>query len=256
VQVGLIEYAVGVVNDARALTEMTSLLSLDASGPVETLHSFFTSFDIFSQLEISGFGFFFDSGPIVQLESGAFVRVDVIGPMDNQKVVLAADPQLGIAAPIEQGAVVYDPAHPTSLNIGRVRILTAPYTSLTQPPFDPLPALSYDTFCFDFTPEVGAATILSTAWVCTLQPGSPAIDTVPQARVLYTWVATQVYTRSPLDNMVQPWSGQFSVALIGVFPILAIGGTYQLQATVQLSDGRVLQATSTVLCSATAISVH
>jgi hypothetical protein len=37
---------------------------------------------------------------------------------------------------------------------------------------------------FDFTADVGAATIVSTTWTCTLAPFQTAVDPAPQSRIL------------------------------------------------------------------------
>ena len=35
-------------------------------------------------------------------------------------------------------------------------------------PFDPIEVGEVDNFAFDFTADMGAATIVSTSWICTL----------------------------------------------------------------------------------------
>jgi hypothetical protein len=116
-------------------------------------------------------------------------------------------------------------------------------------PFDPIEVGEIDNFAFDFTADVGAATIASTSWTCTMAPYQTAIDPSPQSRVLSTAVATMVQVRPPLSGSLQTKSGFFSVASIGNMPASAVGGTYIVEATVVLSDGRTLKLNSTVLCA-------
>src|SRR5690242_3194595 len=115
-------------------------------------------------------------------------------------------------------------------------------------PFSPIEVGETDYFAFDFTPDAGAATILSTDWTCALSPYETAIDTMAQSRVLSTSPQTVVQTRSPIGDSLQTRTGAFSVGLIGGMPVTAAGGTYILEATVNLSDGRVLKLNSTVQC--------
>jgi hypothetical protein len=58
-----------------------------------------------------------------------------------------------------------------------------------------------------------------------------------------------IQVRSPLDGSLQTLTGSFSVASVGGMPISAVGGTYILEATANLSDGRILKLNSTVLCT-------
>jgi hypothetical protein len=51
-----------------------------------------------------------------------------------------------------------------------------------------------------------------------------------------------------MDGSLQTRMGSFSVGCIGGMPISAAGGTYILEATVNLSDGRVLKLNATVQC--------
>jgi hypothetical protein len=115
-------------------------------------------------------------------------------------------------------------------------------------PFTPIEIGETDYFAFDFTPDVGAATIVSTTWSCALGPYETAIDPMPQSRILSVSSETVVQTRSLTDGSLQTRTGSFSVGLIGAMPISATGGTYILEATVNLSDGRVLKLNSTVQC--------
>ena len=115
-------------------------------------------------------------------------------------------------------------------------------------PFDPIEVGELDYFAFDFTPDVGAATIVSTSWTCALGPYETAIDPTPQSRVLSASPQTALQVRSPMDGSLQTRTGSFSVAWIGGMPVSAAGGNYILEATANLSDGRVLKLNSTVQC--------
>jgi hypothetical protein len=115
-------------------------------------------------------------------------------------------------------------------------------------PFDPIEVGEIDNFVFDFTADMGAATIKSTSWTCALAPYQTATDPAPQSRVLSVSPQTAIQIRSPIDGSLQMRLGFFSVALIGGMPISAAGGTYILEATANLSDGRVLNLDATVQC--------
>src|ERR1700739_210543 len=108
-------------------------------------------------------------------------------------------------------------------------------------PFDPIEIGEIDNFAFDFTADMGAATMVSTSWSCALAPFQTATDPVPQSRVLSVSSQTAIQLRSPIDGSLQTRTGFFSVASIGGMPITAAGGTYILEASAALSDGRVLK---------------
>jgi hypothetical protein len=95
---------------------------------------------------------------------------------------------------------------------------------------------------------MGAATLVSTDWTCALAPFQTATDSAPQSRVLSVSTQTTIQVRAPTDGSLQTRTGFFSVATIGGMPTTAAGGTYILEATAALSDGRVLKLNSTVLC--------
>jgi hypothetical protein len=116
-------------------------------------------------------------------------------------------------------------------------------------PFDPIEVGEIDNFAFDFTADVGAATMVSTSWSCSLAPFQTATDPIPQSRVLSVLTQTAIQLRTPTDRSLQTRTGFFSVASIGGMPITAAGGTYILEASAVLSDGRVLKLNSTVLCT-------
>jgi hypothetical protein len=120
-------------------------------------------------------------------------------------------------------------------------------------PFDPLAPGEYDNFGFDFTADMGGATIVSTNWTCALKPLQNAVDPAPQAHVVVAYVQTQIGSGlGPLVLVAAPPSalavagaavvltGAFSVARVGGFVPSQSGATYQLEATVVTSDGRTL----------------
>ena len=115
-------------------------------------------------------------------------------------------------------------------------------------PFDPTEVGEVDYFAFDFTPDIGAATIVSTNWTCALGPYETAIDPTPQSRALSASSQTAFQVRSPIDGSLQTRTGAFSVGWVGGMPVSAAGGTYILEATANLSDGRVLKLNATVQC--------
>ena len=114
-------------------------------------------------------------------------------------------------------------------------------------PFDPIEIGEIDSFAFDFTADMGAATMVSTNWTCAVAPFETATDPVPQSRVLSVSTQTAIQLRTPIDGLLQTRTGFFSVASIGGMPITAAGGTYILEASAALSDGRVLKLDATVL---------
>jgi hypothetical protein len=117
-------------------------------------------------------------------------------------------------------------------------------------PFDPIEVGEIDNFAFDFTADMGASSIVSTSWTCALAPYQTATDPTPQSRVLADSARTTIEERSPIDGSLQMRNGFFSVASIGGMPSSAAGGTYILEASAVLDDGRVLKLNATVLCAA------
>jgi hypothetical protein len=115
-------------------------------------------------------------------------------------------------------------------------------------PFDNIEVGEYDNFAFDFSADMGAATMLSTNWTCALAPLQPATDVNPQLRVISASVQTTIQVLS--GGVLRPVQGNFSVARIGGMPASAAGGVYVLEATANLSDGRILKLNSTVACMA------
>jgi len=114
--------------------------------------------------------------------------------------------------------------------------------------FDPIEIGEIDNFAFDFTADIGAATMVSTSWTCALAPFQTATDPAPQSRVLSVSTQTSIQVRGPVDGSLQTRTGLFSVASIGNMPTTAAGGTYILEASAALSDGRVLKLNAAVLC--------
>ena len=114
--------------------------------------------------------------------------------------------------------------------------------------FDPIEIGEIDNFVFEFTADVGSAAITSTSWTCAPAPFQTGVDEMPQARILGSKPATVIQLRSPIDGSLQTKTGYYSVATIGGMPASAVGVTYVLEATVNLSDGRVLKLSSTLLC--------
>ena len=106
-----------------------------------------------------------------------------------------------------------------------------------------------DDFAFDFSPNMGIATMLSTSWICFLAKLQTVVDPNPQSRVISASVQTTIQIRGN-DGILRPVDGAFSVARIGGMPASAAGGVYVLEATANLSDGRVLKLNSTVACVA------
>ncbi len=115
-------------------------------------------------------------------------------------------------------------------------------------PFDPIEVGEIDNFAFDFTADMGASTIVSTTWICAMAPYQTATDPAPQSRVLAVSIQNAIQIRSPTDGSPLTRSGWFSVGLIGGMPVTAAGGTYILEATANLSDGRVLKLNAAVQC--------
>lgn len=102
----------------------------------------------------------------------------------------------------------------------------------------------------DFTPDAGAAVGQTTSWTCALAPGqSPSVDPSPQARVISAGVQTQIVVRDKLTELPLTRTGVFSVALLGGFPTTADGSTYIVEATISLSDGRILKLSAVLPCS-------
>jgi hypothetical protein len=115
--------------------------------------------------------------------------------------------------------------------------------------FDPIEIGEIDLFAFDFTPDIGTATIESSTWRCGLAPHQRATDPTPQSRILSVSTQPGIQLRSPLDGSLQTRQGAFSTALIGGMPLSAAGATYIVEATANLSDGRVLKLNTTLQCT-------
>ncbi len=118
--------------------------------------------------------------------------------------------------------------------------------------FDPIEVGETDNFVFDFTNEMGSAFIVSTSWTCGLAPYQTITDPNPQSHIMAAQPLAAVQVRSSLDpSQLITKTGSFSVALIGGFTISQASGTYVLEATANLSDGRTLKLNSTVIVKST-----
>jgi hypothetical protein len=115
-------------------------------------------------------------------------------------------------------------------------------------PFDPIEIGEIDLFAFDFTPDIGTAAIESTTWMCCLAPHQTATDPTPQSRILSVSAQSAILLRSPVDGSLQTRQGAFSTAVIGGLPLSAAGATYIVEATANLSDGRVLKLNAALQC--------
>jgi hypothetical protein len=114
-------------------------------------------------------------------------------------------------------------------------------------PFDPIRPGEIDNFSFDFTPDIGTSFISSTSWVCTYTPKGTSTDSSPQARVMSTTFLTTIRRRLS-DGSLEILTGNFSVSEFGNAPTSAVGGTYLVEATAVLGDGRVLKLSSIIPC--------
>jgi hypothetical protein len=114
--------------------------------------------------------------------------------------------------------------------------------------FDPLEVGEVDNFAFNFSSDVGTSTMVSTSWTCTMASPPTGTDPNPQSRVLGASVQTTIEVVS--GGVLRQVPGNFSVARIGGMPPSAAGTIYILEATANLSDGRILKLNSTVQCVA------
>ena len=62
-------------------------------------------------------------------------------------------------------------------------------------PFDPIEIGEIDNFAFDFTADMGAATMVSTSWTCVLAPFQTATDPAPQSRILWSTDTSRYISR-------------------------------------------------------------
>jgi len=113
-------------------------------------------------------------------------------------------------------------------------------------PFDPIAPGEFDFFAFDFTPDVGTASISSTSWACSLKPLQTLVDPAPQAHVTASFAQAQLGIDESAGFFPVPpptaivLNGAFSVARVGGFLPSQNGATYLLTATAVISDGRTL----------------
>ena len=84
----------------------------------------------------------------------------------------------------------------TSLSAARLKAVTTLGAALVVAvaPFPALAPGEFENFCFDFTADTSAASIASTKWIASFDPGNMAAsDANPQARVITASAATLVY---------------------------------------------------------------
>jgi hypothetical protein len=247
-----IEHSLREIVDSHALILLGGQISvsIDASALIESLGRTALRQDTSGLLEISGQVLTLPDA-VALFESGFTIRNDAPATAEHVGLV-GHDPTTTTLALIDGGYLVLD-KNSTSLSIGRVRTAIAPYTTLgtTVQPFDPFSPGLMDIFGCDFTADVGAATIASTTWAASFDSGNTAaFDDTPQARVITAWAPTSVYVVNPLDNTLEKNVGSFSVAAIGAIPVSAVGGVYNLTITAHLSDTRIIEVTSSFLCTA------
>lgn len=111
--------------------------------------------------------------------------------------------------------------------------------SMQFPPFSTLEVGEIDNFVFDFTTEVGTASIIYTVWTLSLRPLQTATDPDPQSHILPFGNPTSLEIRLQNDT-IQTLYGAFAVAQVGPCPASAAGGTYIIDAQAHLTDGRVI----------------
>jgi hypothetical protein len=252
-----------ILADAIGPIESLIVSRSDVVGPLESQAVFYRDFPgpLESQRVVSGdlFGLI-ETGTVLILptmflgliESGMIVQADFPGPLENIGIFQSTFGGLGLAAPLESGPFPTLDTTRSQVNIARVRVVTVPYTfaDITAQPFDPLPVGAIDTFGFDFSASAGAATIVSSRWSVTFDPRyTGAFDEMPPARLIASWNPPVIYTVNPIDHRLQGWAGVYTLALVGAFPLSAVGGIYTLAVEVVLSDTRVLHASSRVLCA-------
>lgn len=114
--------------------------------------------------------------------------------------------------------------------------------------FDPIQVGEVDSFAFDFQYDIGGALIIGGTFNCALAPFQKINDPSPQNHVLSVSLLTQIALRVPPGGQLIMRSGNYVVGLLGGFTNDMVGGVYVLQATANLSDGRVLELNSTVRC--------
>ena len=195
------------------------------------------------------------AAPAVALGLGEFgpTIASIILALGEDIALFGTDPRSALRAAAEAGWLQLDKTHAT-ISSGRVRLITVPYTApqVQARPFDPLAALSLDTFGFDLTADAGGATIVLNEWSASFDPDSTqAFDDVPQGRIITTWSPTTIHMTNPLDNTQQAINGTFTLAMIGTCPASAVGGTYTIVAHIIMSDTREWFISSSFLCTET-----
>jgi len=237
--------------------EIQSGVSLETAANLEAQTQRRISTDVIGWLEVAGQQVTFPQIFSIIMETGQGVgSIPGLGyPLAWVSLVgTGIDPAGDNTIPTEWGPfLVLNKAH-TAISSGRVRLVSIPYTApvIQARPFDPLAALSQDTFGFDLSADAGGATVISNTWTATFDPGSTqAYDDVPIARILTTWSPTTIYETNPLDNTVQAINGIYACAFIGTCPATAVGGTYTVVAHVIMSDTREWRISSNFLCTQT-----
>jgi hypothetical protein len=234
----------GGENAARQLADVLSAIEAQSLSMVRPS-------DTYASLEIAGRSLTAPAILVGLTEFGQAGGHDALSVIETQAISsFPFDPDGAVL--IDGPYLVLDRTH-TAISSSRVRIITVPYASLALSiqPFDPIATNTLDVFAFDFTLDAAGATITQTSWAASFDPGfTAAADDAPQARVIGTWPAQVIYTVNPFDNSLQTWNGVFSAALVGTMPASAAGGTYTLTATITLSDLRILQISTSVLCVA------
>jgi len=244
-------------SDSVALTETIAGVVTDPAANIEAQTQRRISSDLIGRVEIAGQQVTFPQlfSIIMEIGQGAGSIPGPGYPLAWVSLVgTGIDPAGDNTIQTEWGPfLVLNKAH-TAISSGRVRLITVPYTApqVQARPFDPLAALTQDTFGFDLTADAGGATIVSNTWTATFDPGSTqAYDDAPNARILTTWSPTTIYETNPLDNTVQAINGTYACAFIGTCPASAVGGAYTVVAHIALSDTRQWLISSSFLCTQT-----
>jgi hypothetical protein len=232
--------------DAPALTELLTAAHADGAEIewLSVIPSLAIAANGFAPLEARGT---FAANQSVALSSDALSKADaaVVAEWLQRQT---ADPVANSYVQIE--ALMTLPPPLVYVSAGRLRSCQP---TLAQPrAFAPLAPGDIDNFAFDFTAEIGAAAIVSTAWTCALRPLQTAMDPQPQSHIEAPPAAqTAIGIYAPQDS--PGWTGlgsppqgyaiargAFSTALVGGFAAAEAGALYTLTATVATSDGRTL----------------
>ena len=97
---------------------------------------------------------------------------------------------------------------------------------------DPIAPNEIDRVAFNFASEIGTTGVISSvAWTCTIAPDSPVPDPAAASRVVSTDAFTDYVTSALVGTMLN-------------------GAIYQLQALVDIDDGRILSQVAGITCLA------